>query len=172
MIPFSAIFSTDFFFSLGYVVLSVAGLAYAASFRRSQGGKTSLFLLLTAVCVTTYYMLQWLLSSFVSYFVTNYASAHADFTLPSWVNPTLTILFTALNFGFVIGLGLTAWSAVRKVRADRVSMALATPEVCTADSESCESGGTTEPPAGESVAAESATSEPVAAEPPVAGPEA
>jgi hypothetical protein len=107
-------------------------------------------------------MLQWLLSSFVSYFVTNYASAHADFALPSWVNPTLTILFTALNFGFVIGLGLTAWSAVRKVRADRASMALTTPEGCTADSETCESSEVTEPAAGE----------PMAAEPPVPGPEA
>lgn len=172
MIPFSAIFGTDFFFSLGYVVLSVAGLVYAASFRRSQGGRTSLFLLLTAACVTTYYMLQWLLSSFVSYFVTNYASAHADFELPSWVNPTLTILFTALNFGFVIGLGLTAWSAVRKVRADRAGMALATPEVRTAGSETCESGEATELLGGESVPTESAASEQVAAEPSVPGPEA
>jgi len=107
-------------------------------------------------------MLQWLLSSFVSYFVTNYASAHADFELPSWVNPTLTILFTALNFGFVIGLGLTAWSAVRKVRADRASIALASPDDPTTDSETCESVEATEPAAGERVTAD----------PPVPGPEA
>ncbi|MHB8070908.1 MAG: hypothetical protein ACYDHF_02970 [Candidatus Cryosericum sp.] len=162
MIPFSAIFSTDFFFSLGYVILSVAGLVYAASFRRSQGGKTSLFLLLTAACVTTYYMLQWLLSSFVSYFVSNYAYAHTDFTMPGWVNPTLVVLFTALNYGFVIGLGLTAWSAVRKSRVDRAMVAEAASEACVADSETSES----------SEAAEPAVNEAVAAEPPVSGPEA
>jgi hypothetical protein len=172
MIPFSAIFSIDFFFSLGYVILSVTGLVFAVSFRRLQGGRTSLFLLLTAVCVTTYYMLQWLLSSFVSYFVTNYASAHADFELPAWVNPTLTILFTALNFGFVICLGLTAWSAVRKVRADRASMALAAADECAPETQTSESGELAESESVEPAATEAPVDEPPAAEPPIAGPEA
>ncbi len=67
MIPFSAIFSLDFFFNLGYVVLSAVGLALAVSYRRSREGKVSLFLLFTTALVTTYYTLQWLLSSFISF---------------------------------------------------------------------------------------------------------
>ena len=58
MIPFSAIFSVDFFFSLGYVVLSIAGLVLAISYRRSQEGKVSLFLLLTTALVAAYYTMQ------------------------------------------------------------------------------------------------------------------
>jgi protein-S-isoprenylcysteine O-methyltransferase Ste14 len=161
MIPFSAIFSTDFFFNLGYVILSVAGLVCAASFRRSQAGKTSLFLLLTAALVATYYTLQWLLASFISYFVSNYAAAHSDFQMPSWVNLTLVILFTALNYGFVIGLALTAWSAVRKTRADRAVVAATAQKVCSAAPETCESSEVPELP----------VSEVVTAEPPVPGPE-
>jgi protein-S-isoprenylcysteine O-methyltransferase Ste14 len=120
MIPFSAIFSVEFFFSLGYVVLSIAGLVLAISYRRTQEGKVSLFLLLTTALVAAYYTMQWVLSSFVSFYVSNYAAAHADFQLPSWVNVALTILFTALNFAFIVTLGLTAWFAVRKNRADRL----------------------------------------------------
>ncbi|MFZ2414169.1 MAG: hypothetical protein WAW16_08125 [Candidatus Cryosericum sp.] len=119
MIPFSAIFSLDFFFNLGYVVLSLAGLVLAVSYRRFQEGKVSLFLLLTTALVTTYYTLQWLLSSFISFYVSNYAATHPDFQIPSWVNLTLVILFTALNYGFVVTLGLTAWFAVKKNRAER-----------------------------------------------------
>jgi hypothetical protein len=122
MIPFSAIFSLDFFFNLGYVVLSVVGLVLAVSYRRSQEGKMSLFLLLTTALVTTYYTLQWLLSSFISFYVSNYAATHPDFQMPSWVNLALVILFTALNYGFVLTLGLTAWFAVRKNRAERFAL--------------------------------------------------
>jgi hypothetical protein len=120
MIPFSAIFSVDFFFSLGYVVLSMAGLVLAISYRRSQEGKVSLFLLLTTALVATYYTIQWLLSSFVSFYVSNYAASHPDFQLATWVNLALTILFTALNYAFVVTLGLTAWFAVRKTRAESI----------------------------------------------------
>ncbi len=151
MIPFSAIFSIDFFFNLGYVILSVLGLVYAASFRRSQEGKTSLFLLLTAAFVAAYYTLQWLLASFVSYYISNYAYAHMDFVMPSWVNPALTILFTALTFGFVTGLMLTAWSAVKKVRADRAMVVGVSQEASPVASETCESSEATESPASEVV---------------------
>ncbi len=119
MIPFSAIFSLDFFFNLGYVVLSAVGLALAVSYRRSREGKVSLFLLFTTALVTTYYTLQWLLSSFISFYVSNYAATHPDFQMPSWVNLALVILFTALNYGYVVTLGLTAWFAVRSNRAER-----------------------------------------------------
>jgi hypothetical protein len=122
MIPFSAIFSVDFFFNLGYVVLSIAGLVLAVSYRRSQEGKVSLFLLLTTALVAAYYTMQWLLSSFVSFYISNYAAAHADFQLPSWLNLALTILFTALNFAFIVTLMLTAWFAVRKTRAESISL--------------------------------------------------
>jgi hypothetical protein len=64
--------------------------------------------------------MQWVLSSFVSFYVSNYAAAHADFQLPSWVNLTLTIFFTVLNYAFIVTLMLTAWFAVRKNRADRL----------------------------------------------------
>jgi len=118
MIPVSAIFSVDFFIYLGYMVLSIAGLVLAISYRRSQEGKVSLFLLLTTALAAAYYTMQWLLSSFVSFYVSNYAASHPDFQVPSWVNMTLVILFTALNYAFVVTLGLTAWFAVRKTRAE------------------------------------------------------
>jgi uncharacterized membrane protein len=118
MIPFSAILSVDFFLYLGFVVLSVAGLVLAVSYRRSQEGKVSLFLLLTTALVATYYTMQWLLSSFVSFYVSNYAASHPDFQIPTWLNMALVILFTALNYAFVVMLGLTAWFAVRKTRAE------------------------------------------------------
>jgi hypothetical protein len=122
MIPFSAIFSTDFFFNLGYVVLSIAGLVLAISYRRTQEGKVSLFLLLTTALVAAYYTMQWVLSSFVSFYVSNYAAAHADFQLPSWVNVALVILFTTVNYAFLLTLGLTAWFAVRKNRTERLAV--------------------------------------------------
>ncbi|HEY5000220.1 MAG TPA: hypothetical protein VII15_00100 [Candidatus Cryosericum sp.] len=120
MIPFSAIFSVDFFFSLGYVVLSIAGLVLAISYRRSQEGKVSLFLLLTTALVTAYYTMQWVLSSFVSLYVSNYAAAHPEFQFPSWMNVALTILFTTVNLAFIVTLMLTAWFAVRKARAESI----------------------------------------------------
>ena len=138
MIPFSAIFSVDFFFNLGYVVLSIAGLVLAISYRRSQEGKVSLFLLLTTALVTTYYTMQWLLSSFISFYVSNYAASHPDFQMPTWVNMALVILFTALNYAFVMALGLTAWFAVRTNRAERLILTRgpeeASPEELTSES--------------------------------------
>jgi uncharacterized membrane protein len=124
MIPFSAIFTVDFFFSLGYVVLSIGGLMLAVSYRRSQEGKVSLFLLLTTALVAAYYTMQWLLSSFVSFYVSNYAASHPEFQIPTWLNMALVILFTALNYAFVLTLGLTAWFAVRKTRAERTVLTL------------------------------------------------
>jgi hypothetical protein len=164
MIPFSAIFSVDFFFSLGYVVLTIAGLVLAISYRRSQEGKVSLFLLLTIALVATYYTIQWLLSSFVSFYVSNYAASHPDFQLATWVNLDLTILFTALNYAFIVTLVLTAWFAVRKTRAESAVLTQGPEETSSEEltSESAldvEQSGTT----GESVAP---------AEPSVPGPEA
>ncbi|MCX6085841.1 MAG: hypothetical protein NTX94_05330 [Caldiserica bacterium] len=131
MIPFSAIFSVDFFFSLGYVVLSITGLVLAISYRRSEEGKMSLFLLLTASLVATYYTLQWLLSSFVSFYVSNYAASHPDFQLATWVNLSLTIFFTVLNYAFILTLALTAWFAVRKSRAENAVLAQGPEETMT-----------------------------------------
>jgi len=129
MIPFSAIFSVDFFFSLGYVVLSITGLVLAISYRRSEEGKMSLFLLLTTSLVATYYTSQWLLSSFVSFYVSNYAALHPDFQLATWVNLSLTIFFTVLNYAFIVTLALTAWFAVRKSRAENVVFAQGPDEI-------------------------------------------
>ncbi len=123
MIPFSSIFSVDFFFNLGYALLAALGLVLAILYRRSQDGKVSLFLLLTTTLVTTYYTLQWLLGSFVSYYVSNYAAAHPEYQFPSWLNMGLGILFTALNYSFILMLGLTALFAVRKGRAERFLLA-------------------------------------------------
>lgn len=120
MIPFSSIFGIDFFFNLGYTVLAVTGLILAIAYRRSQEGRVSLFLLLTTALVATYYTLQWLLGSFISYYVSNYAAAHPDYQFPSWLNMALVILFTALNYSFIVTLGLTAWFAVRRSHADKV----------------------------------------------------
>jgi len=164
MIPFSAIFSVDFFFNLGYVVLSIAGLVLAISYRRSQEGKVSLFLLLTTALVTTYYTMQWLLSSFISFYVSNYAASHPDFQMPTWVNMALVILFTALNYAFVMALGLTAWFAVRKIRAESIVLTQGpeemSPEELTSESAmDIEQSGTTGDSAGP-------------AEPSVPGPEA
>ena len=139
MIPFSAIFSTDFFFNLGYVVLSIAGLVLAISYRRSQEGKVSLFLLLTTAFVATYYTIQWLLSSFVSLYVTNYAASHPTFQLASWVSLALTILFTTVNYAFILTLGLTAWFAVRKNRAERLVLTQG-PEEMSPEELTCDSG--------------------------------
>ena len=122
MIPFSAIFSTDFFFNLGYVFLSIAGLMLAISYRRSQEGKVSLFLLLTTALIAAYYTMQWLLSSFISFYVSNYAASHPTFQMPAWVNVALVILFTTVNYAFLVTLGLTAWFAVRKNRIERLAV--------------------------------------------------
>lgn len=119
MIPFKAIFSVDFFINLGYVVLSIMALVLAISYRRSQEGKVSLFLLLTTALVAAYYTMQLLLSSFISFYVSNYAASHPNFQMPTWVNMALVIIFTALNYAFVATLGLTAWFAVRRKRAER-----------------------------------------------------
>ncbi|MHB8105856.1 MAG: hypothetical protein ACYDH4_00275 [Candidatus Cryosericum sp.] len=136
MIPFSAIFSTDFFFNLGYVILSIAGLVLAVSYRRSQEGKVSLFLLLTTALTTAYYTMQWLLSSFVSFYVSNYAASHPTFQMPTWVNVALVILFTTVNYAFVLTLGLTVWFAIRKSRADRLVLSQGPEEASPADSAS------------------------------------
>jgi len=139
MIPFSAIFSVDFFFNLGYVVLSIVGLVLAISYRRSQEGKVSLFLLLTTALVAAYYTMQWLLSSFISFYVSNYAASHPTFQMPTWVNVALVILFTTVNYAFILTLGLTAWFAVRKNRAERLVLTQG-PEEMRPEELTCESG--------------------------------
>ncbi|HZL83315.1 MAG TPA: hypothetical protein VFB98_07540 [Candidatus Deferrimicrobium sp.] len=139
MIPFSAIFSTDFFFNLGYVVLSIAGLVLAISYRRSQEGKVSLFLLLTTALVAAYYTMQWLLGSFISFYVSNYAASHPTFQMPAWVNVALVILFTTVNYAFLLTLGLTAWFAVKKNRAERFVLTQG-PEEMRPEELTCESG--------------------------------
>lgn len=164
MIPFSAIFSVDFFFSFGYVVLSIAGLVLAVSYRRSQEGKVSLFLLLTTALVAAYYTMQWLLSSFVSFYVSNYAVSHPEFQIPTWLNMALVILFTALNYAFVLTLGLTAWSAVRKTRAERMVLTLG-PEETSPEEPTSESALDVEQ---SGIDGDNASP----AEPPVPGPEA
>jgi len=121
--PFSAIFDPNFFIYLGFVVLAVAGLVLAISYRRSQEGKVSLFLLLTTALVTSYYTLQWLFNSFVVFFVNNYMVSHPDFQVPNWTMVVLNYLVLALNFGFVATLLLTVWFAVRKNRAERTVLA-------------------------------------------------
>jgi len=148
MIPFSAIFSVDFFFNLGYVVLSIAGLVLAISYRRSQEGKMSLFLLLTTALVVAYYTLQWLFNSFVVFFVNNYMVSHPEFQVPNWTMIALNYLVLVLNFGFVLTLGLTAWFAVRKNRAESVVLAQGpeemSPEELTSESAmDIEQSGTT-----------------------------
>jgi len=120
MIPFSAIFGVEFFIYLGFVVLSIAGLVLAVSYRRSQEGKVSLFLLLTSALMAAYFTIQWLLNSFVIFYLNNYAASHPDFQLPTWVSTALNILGLALNYAFVVTLGLTAWFAVRKTRAESI----------------------------------------------------
>jgi hypothetical protein len=102
------------------VVLSIAGLVLAISYRRSQEGKVSLFLLLTTAFVATYYTIQWLLSSFVSFYVSNYAVSHPDFQLATWVNSDLYWLFIALDYAFIVPLVLTVWFAIRKTRAESI----------------------------------------------------
>lgn len=164
MIPFSSIFSIDFFFNLGYALLAVVGLVLAIQYRRSQDGKVSLFLLLTTVLVTTYYTLQWLLGSFISYYVSNYAAAHPDFQFPTWLNLSLVILFTALNYAFIIMLGLTAWFAVRRSRSESLLLAEGD-EDASVEGTVSESGLSAEQ-------TQANDSEMVVSDPPVAGPEA
>jgi hypothetical protein len=138
MIPFSAIFNRDFFIYLGFVILAIAGLILAVSYRRSQEGKVSLFLLLTTALVATYYSLQWLFNSFVVFYLNNYMVSHPDFQVPTWVMIALNYLVLALNYGFVLTLGLTAWFAVRKTRAESIVLAQgseeASPEQLTSES--------------------------------------
>ena len=122
MTPFSAIFSSDFFIYLGFVVLAVTGLVLAISYRRSQEGKVSLFLLLTTALATAYYTLQWLFNSLVVFFVNNYMVSHPNFQVPNWTMIVLNYLVLALNYGFVVTLGLTAWFAVRKNRTERLAV--------------------------------------------------
>jgi len=95
--PFSAIFDPNFFIDLGFVVLAVAGLVLAISYRRSQEGKVSLFLLLTTALVTSYYTLQWLFNSFVVFFVNNYMVSHPDFQVPNWTMVVLNYLVILIS---------------------------------------------------------------------------
>lgn len=110
MIPFSALLSADFFLQLGCVVVSAAGLVWAARFRRASEGRPSLFLLLTTTFASASYLLQWLLNYIIPYVLINYQAVHTDFELPPWVSIALSILSLALNYAFVAALTLTAWS--------------------------------------------------------------
>ncbi|RIE12031.1 hypothetical protein [Candidatus Cryosericum odellii] len=99
----------------------------------------SLFLLLTTALVAAYYTMQWLLSSFISFYVSNYAASHPTFQMPTWVNVALVILFTTVNYAFVLTLGLTAWFAVRKNCAERLVLTQG-PEEMRPEELTCESG--------------------------------
>jgi hypothetical protein len=58
------------------------------------------------------------LNSFVIFFLNNYWVNHPDFQLASWVSTALNILGLVLNYGFVIMLGLTIWTALGQARRD------------------------------------------------------
>lgn len=116
MIPFSAIFTLDFFLTVAFVAAAVTAMVFSARYHRSDGGRTSLFLLVATAFLTAYQALQLVLGSFVSYWLGNYAAQNPEFQLPAWINPALSVLFYALNYGFVIALALAAWFGMRKAR--------------------------------------------------------
>ena len=122
MIPFSALLSADFFLQLGCVIVSAAGLVWAARFRRASEGRPSLFLLLTTTFASASYLLQWLLNYIIPYVLINYQSVHTDFELPPWVSIALSILSLALNYAFVAALTLTAWSFWKAYRAEHATV--------------------------------------------------
>lgn len=126
MNTFASIFNIDFFFGLGLVILAIIGLVMAISYRRSQKGQISLFFLLTTALATAYYTFQWVLSSFISFYVSNYAAAHTNFQMPNWINLALTILFTALNYAFIGTLMLTVWFVIKKTKEAKLDLSFAT----------------------------------------------
>jgi hypothetical protein len=121
MIPFSAMFTLDFFLTLAFVAAAVTAMIFSARYHRADGSRTSLFLLVATAFLTAYQVLQLLLGSFISYWLGNYAAQNPEFQLPAWINPALSVLFYALNYGFVIALALAAWFGMRKSRALRLA---------------------------------------------------
>ena len=110
----NSIFNLTFFFNLGAVILAAVGLGLAISYRRSQEGKVSRFLLLTTALATTYYFCQWFMASFVSYCISYYSAAHQTFQMPTWFNGAVMFFFITLNYSFIVTLMLTVWFAVKK----------------------------------------------------------
>ncbi|HEY9093736.1 MAG TPA: hypothetical protein VIN62_02735 [Candidatus Cryosericum sp.] len=121
MMTFRDMFTVEFFINFAFAALSMAGLVLAVSYRRVKGTKASLFLLLTAALMASYFTIQWVLNSFVVFFLNNYWVNHPDFQLASWVSTALNVLGLVLNYGFVIMLGLTTWSAIRQARQEAVA---------------------------------------------------
>jgi hypothetical protein len=124
---FGSIFNIDFFFGLGLVILAIAGLGLAISYRRSQKGQISLGFLLTTALATAYYTFQWGLSSFGSFYISNYMALHPEAQMPGWVSLALTSLFTALNYAFIGTLMLTVWFVIKKTKEAKLDLSQ-TPE--------------------------------------------
>jgi len=127
----NSIFNLTFFFNLGAVILAAVGLGFAISYRHTQEGKVSLFLLLTTGLATVYYFFQWFFNAFVSYCVSYYSAAHHSFLMPTWFNGALMLFFIILNYSFIVTLMLTVWFAVRKPQEEEQELAPAieAPEV-------------------------------------------
>ncbi len=118
MIPFKEVFTPVFFITLGYFLIAVVGLVFAAQFRRSRGGRLSLILLLAMVAFTAYNCIQWLMNGFIPYFVSNYATAHTSWQLPAWVNWVLEYVYLyGLNAAIAVLFSLTAWAALKEARS-------------------------------------------------------
>lgn len=131
----NSIFNLTFFFNLGAVILAAVGLGFAISYRRTQEGKVSLFLLLTTALATVYYFFQWLANSFVASYISNYSAAHHTFQMPGWFNGALMLFFIILNYSFIVTLMLTVWSAVRKPQEEEQELSQETekPEEITTE---------------------------------------
>lgn len=124
IIAFNSIFNLTFFLNLGAVILAVVGLGFAISYKRSQEGKVSLFLLLATALATAYYFCQWFANSFVSYCISYYSAAHQTFQMPTWFNGALILFFITLNYAFIITLMLTALFAVKQQKAEELDRTL------------------------------------------------
>lgn len=132
MMAFRDVFTVEFFIYFAFAALSIAGLVLAVSYRRVKDSRASLLLLLTTALMASYFTIQWVINSFVVFFLNNYWVNYLDFQLVSWVSTALNILGLVLNYGFVIMLGLTVWTALRQARRDMVA---------PSDSETAAAGG-------------------------------
>ena len=149
MMTFRDMFTVEFFIYFAFAALSIAGLVLAVSYRRVKGTKASLFLLLTAALMASYFTIQWVLNSFVVFFLNNYWVNHPDFQLASWVSTALNVLGLVLNYGFVIMLGVTTWSAIRQARQEAVAPCVSeTAVVGELDGKDAESVGDEAAPSG------------------------
>jgi len=121
MMTFRDMFTVEFFIYFAFAALSIAGLVLAVSYRRVKGTKASLLLLLTTALMASYFTIQWVLNSFVVFFLNNYWVNHPDFQLASWVSTALNVAGARTELRVVIMLGLTTWSAIRQARQEAVT---------------------------------------------------